>query len=37
MTKAQLLRKIARLESVNDVLTTEVEYVDQLMRLLGFF
>lgn len=36
MTKAQLLKKIAVLESLNDQLTTEVEYVDQLMRLLGF-
>jgi hypothetical protein len=36
MTKAQLLKKIALLESVNDQLSTEVSYVDQLMRLLGF-
>jgi hypothetical protein len=36
MTKAQLLKKIAYLESVNDQLSTEVEYVDQLMRLIGF-
>jgi len=36
MTKAQLLKKIAYLESVNDQLSTEVSYVDNLMRLLGF-
>lgn len=36
MTKAQLLKKIAALESINDQLSTEVEYVDRLMRLLGF-
>jgi hypothetical protein len=36
MTKTQLLKKIATLKSINDQLTTEVEYVDRLMRLLGF-
>jgi acetylglutamate synthase len=36
MTKAQLLKKIAYLESVNDQLSTEVTYVDHLMRLIGF-
>jgi hypothetical protein len=36
MTKAQLLRKIAVLESVNDQLLTEVSYVDDLMRMIGF-
>lgn len=36
MTKAQLLKKIAYLEFVNDQLDTEVQYVDQLMRLVGF-
>lgn len=36
MTKAQLLKKIAYLESINDQLTTEVCYVDKLMRLIGF-
>lgn len=36
MTKAQLLKKIAILESVNDQLITEVDYVDHLMKLLGF-
>lgn len=36
MTKAQLLKKIAILESLNDHLSTEVTYIDQLMRLVGF-
>lgn len=36
MTKSQLLKKIAHLESVNDQLSTEVAYVDHLMRLIGF-
>jgi hypothetical protein len=36
MTKAQLQKKIALLESINDQLTTEVSYVDHLMRLVGF-
>lgn len=36
MTKTQLLKKIALLESINDQLSTEVSYVDQLMRVIGF-
>lgn len=36
MTKVQLLKKIAVLESINDQLSTEVTYMDQLMRMLGF-
>jgi hypothetical protein len=36
MTKSQLLKKIAVLESLNDQLSTEVNYVDHLMRLVGF-
>lgn len=36
MTEIQLLKKIAVLESINDQLSTEVTYIDQLMRLLGF-
>lgn len=35
-TKANLLKKIAHLESINDHLATEVSYVDMLMRLVGF-
>lgn len=36
MTKLQLLKKIAYLESINDQLSAEVSYVDNLMRLIGF-
>lgn len=36
MTKTQLLKRIAVLESINDQLSTEVQYVDRLMRMLGF-
>lgn len=36
MTKGQLLKKIAYLESLNDQLEAEVGYIDQLMRLVGF-
>jgi hypothetical protein len=36
MTKAQLLKRIAYLESLNDQLSTEVSYVDHLMRVIGF-
>lgn len=36
MTKAELEKKIARLESINDQLMSEVKYVDHLMRLIGF-
>ena len=36
MTKAQMLKKIAKLESINDQLSSEVTYVDKLMRMIGF-
>ncbi len=36
MTKLQLLKKIAVLESVNDQLSAEVTYIDHLLRLVGF-
>lgn len=36
MKKADLLKKIARLESLNDHLLTELGYIDNLMRLVGF-
>lgn len=36
MTKAQLLKKIALLESINDQLSTEISYVDYLMKMVGF-
>lgn len=36
MTKKELERKIAGLESINDQLISELTYVDQLMRDVGF-
>lgn len=36
MTKQQLQKKIARLESVNDMLLAELSYLDQLMTKIGF-
>ena len=36
MKKADLLKKIARLESINDHLQTELQNLDQLMRSVGF-
>ncbi len=36
MTKSQMMKKIARLESLNDHLYAEVNYVDTLMRMVGF-
>jgi hypothetical protein len=35
-TKRELLKKMAQLESINDQLVTEITYVDQLMRQVGF-
>lgn len=36
MNKVKLLKKIAQLETINDHLQTEINYVDQLMRMAGF-
>lgn len=36
MTKAELIKKIAFLESVNDHLATEIQETDNLMRSVGF-
>lgn len=36
MTKAELIKKIAILESVNDQMYSELCDVDRLMRLVGF-
>jgi len=36
MTKKDLIKKVAHLESLNDHLLTELGYVDHLMRLVGF-
>jgi hypothetical protein len=34
--KDQLMRKLAKLETMNDQLITELAYVDHLMRSVGF-
>lgn len=36
MNKEELLNKVARLESVNDFLETEICDLDRLMKLIGF-
>lgn len=36
LSKTQLLKKLAYLESVNDQLYTEVSYIDHLMQSVGF-
>lgn len=36
MTKADLQKKLARLESLHDQLSTEVTYVDGLLKAIGF-
>jgi hypothetical protein len=36
MTKEQMLKKISELESINDQLQTEIRYLDQLLRQVGF-
>ena len=36
MTKLELQKKMAYLESINDQLMTEIHYIDDLMRQIGF-
>lgn len=36
MSEQELQREIARLETINDQLSAELDHVDQLMRMLGF-
>lgn len=36
MTKREMQKKLARLESVNDMLQAELAYLDQLMTKVGF-
>ena len=36
MTKEQLLKRVSELESMNDQLLTEIRYLDQLLREIGF-
>ena len=36
MTKELMLKMISELESINDQLQTEIRYLDQLLRGIGF-
>ncbi len=36
MTKLEIRAQKARLESINDQLSTEITYIDYLMRSVGF-
>lgn len=36
MTNEQLLKRISELESINDQLLTEIRYLDQLLKEVGF-
>ena len=36
MNPTQLHQKVAHLESINDYLTTEIKYLDRLMKKIGF-
>ncbi len=36
MDKDALLKRVSELESINDQLQTEIRYLDQLLRQVGF-
>jgi hypothetical protein len=36
MTEKQLLKKIAKLETINDQMAAELQYLEKLARALGF-
>lgn len=36
MNKVELQKKLAYLESINDILITELEHVNELMKFVGF-
>jgi hypothetical protein len=36
MNKEELLKRISELESINDQLSTEIRYLDTLLKKLGF-
>ncbi|MBI5346777.1 MAG: hypothetical protein HZB76_06535 [Chlamydiae bacterium] len=36
MSKKDLINKIAKLESINDQLVAELQYIDSLVRQVGF-
>jgi hypothetical protein len=35
-TKKTLEKKLAKLESIHDQLSSELSYIDQLMKMIGF-
>lgn len=36
MNKDEMMKKISELESINDQLQTEIRYLDQLLKEVGF-
>ncbi len=36
MKKAELNKKMAYLESINDILSTELDHINDLMKIVGF-
>lgn len=36
MKKAELQKKLAYLESINDLLNTEIDHINGLMKIIGF-
>lgn len=36
MTKLEIEKKIARFESINDLLSTRIAEIDEMMRKIGF-
>lgn len=36
MRKAKLQKKLAYLESINDILSTELDNINELMKIVGF-
>jgi len=36
MTREELLKRVSELESLNDQLLTEIRYLDQLLKEVGF-
>lgn len=36
MKKAELQKKLAYLESINDLMITELDHINSLMKLIGF-
>lgn len=36
MKKTELQKKLAYLESINDMLSTELDHINELMKIVGF-